>query len=172
VLPRLAVHHAREGRIALHPGRKGAGLSLERRHEMKVNVLARLNAAPAPQTAAGGHAATGRHGTLRQPAPAPTSPRRSAMTRDLTLELKKFRLHGMAGAWAELQEQGRNAYLDSSRWRSPEAASEPRSTGRWRTSSSCEHLTRSSVMAIAPQIEHAEGDNVYRMALHPQKAQQ
>ena len=31
------------------------------------------------------------------------------MTRDLTLELKALRLHGMAGAWAELQEQGRNA---------------------------------------------------------------
>lgn len=38
------------------------------------------------------------------------------MTRDLTLELKALRLHGMAGAWAELQEQGRNAGLDSSRW--------------------------------------------------------
>jgi DNA replication protein DnaC len=38
------------------------------------------------------------------------------MTRDLTLELKQLRLHGMAGAWAELQEQGRNAGLDSSRW--------------------------------------------------------
>ena len=38
------------------------------------------------------------------------------MTRDLTLELKQLRLHGMAGAWTELQEQGRNAGLDSSRW--------------------------------------------------------
>lgn len=38
------------------------------------------------------------------------------MTRDLTLALKALRLHGMAGAWAELQEQGRNAGLDSSRW--------------------------------------------------------
>lgn len=38
------------------------------------------------------------------------------MTRDLTLELKQLRLHGMAGAWLELQEQGQNAGLDSSRW--------------------------------------------------------
>ena len=38
------------------------------------------------------------------------------MTRDLTLELKQLRLHGMAGAWAELQEQGQNSGLDSSRW--------------------------------------------------------
>jgi len=38
------------------------------------------------------------------------------MTRDLTLELKQLRLHGMAGAWVELQEQGQNAGLDSSRW--------------------------------------------------------
>jgi DNA replication protein DnaC len=38
------------------------------------------------------------------------------MTRDLSLELKQLRLHGMAGAWAELEEQGRNAGLDSSRW--------------------------------------------------------
>jgi DNA replication protein DnaC len=38
------------------------------------------------------------------------------MTRDLTLELKQLRLHGMAGAWAELEEQGRNAGLDASRW--------------------------------------------------------
>ncbi|HKB53020.1 MAG TPA: ATP-binding protein, partial [Ramlibacter sp.] len=38
------------------------------------------------------------------------------MTRDLALELKALRLHGMAGAWLELQEQGQNAGLDSSRW--------------------------------------------------------
>jgi len=38
------------------------------------------------------------------------------MTRDLTLELKALRLHGMAGAWVELQEQGASAGLDSSRW--------------------------------------------------------
>ena len=37
-------------------------------------------------------------------------------TRDVTVELKQLRLHGMAGAWAELVEQGRNAGLDSSRW--------------------------------------------------------
>jgi IstB-like ATP binding protein len=38
------------------------------------------------------------------------------MTRDVTVELKALRLHGMAGAWADLVEQGTNAGLDSSRW--------------------------------------------------------
>ena len=37
-------------------------------------------------------------------------------TRDLTVELKELRLHGMAGAWVDLLEQGRNAGLDASRW--------------------------------------------------------
>ena len=36
--------------------------------------------------------------------------------RDVTAELKSLRLHGMAGAWDELVEQGRSAGLDSSRW--------------------------------------------------------
>ncbi len=38
------------------------------------------------------------------------------MRRDVGVELKQLRLHGMAGAWAELVEQGTNAGLDSSRW--------------------------------------------------------
>ena len=38
------------------------------------------------------------------------------MTRDLTVELKQLRLHGMAGAWSDLVEQGGNAALDASRW--------------------------------------------------------
>ena len=38
------------------------------------------------------------------------------MTRDLTVELKQLRLHGMSGAWSELSEQGRNTELDASRW--------------------------------------------------------
>jgi DNA replication protein DnaC len=38
------------------------------------------------------------------------------MAPDLRLELKQLRLHGMAGAWAELAEQGQNAGLESSRW--------------------------------------------------------
>ena len=38
------------------------------------------------------------------------------MTRDLVVELKQLRLHGMAGAWADLVEQRTNAALDSSRW--------------------------------------------------------
>jgi DNA replication protein DnaC len=36
--------------------------------------------------------------------------------RDLTVELKQLRLHGMASAWADLGEAGSNASLDSSRW--------------------------------------------------------
>jgi DNA replication protein DnaC len=38
------------------------------------------------------------------------------MKRDLTVELKQLRLHGMAEAWSELVEQGSNAGLDASRW--------------------------------------------------------
>jgi DNA replication protein DnaC len=38
------------------------------------------------------------------------------MTRDLTVELKQLRLHGMADAWSELVEQGTSAGLDASRW--------------------------------------------------------
>jgi len=38
------------------------------------------------------------------------------MTRDLMVELKHLRLHGMAGAWSDLIEQGANAGLDTSRW--------------------------------------------------------
>ena len=36
--------------------------------------------------------------------------------RDLIVELKALRLHGMAGAWSDLVEQGTNAGVDSSRW--------------------------------------------------------
>lgn len=36
--------------------------------------------------------------------------------RDLMVELKQLRLHGMALAWSDLIEQGTNAGLDSSRW--------------------------------------------------------
>ena len=35
---------------------------------------------------------------------------------DLIAELKALRLHGMAGAWAELLEQGQNAGVETSRW--------------------------------------------------------
>jgi DNA replication protein DnaC len=38
------------------------------------------------------------------------------MTRDVTVELKQLRLHGMAGAWSDLVELGTNAGVDSSRW--------------------------------------------------------
>ena len=36
--------------------------------------------------------------------------------RDVTAELKALRLHGMAGAWVDLVEQGGNTQLESSRW--------------------------------------------------------
>ena len=36
--------------------------------------------------------------------------------RDLMVELKQLRLHGMAGAWSDLAEQGANGALDTSRW--------------------------------------------------------
>ena len=36
--------------------------------------------------------------------------------RDVIVELKHLRLHGMAGAWADLAEQGPSAGLDSARW--------------------------------------------------------
>jgi DNA replication protein DnaC len=36
--------------------------------------------------------------------------------RELLVELKELRLHGMAAAWAELIEQGNSAPLESSRW--------------------------------------------------------
>ena len=38
------------------------------------------------------------------------------MTRDVTVELKALRLHGMAGAWADLVAQGGGVGVDSSRW--------------------------------------------------------
>ena len=36
--------------------------------------------------------------------------------RDVTLDLKQLRLYGMAGAWADLAEQGSLASLETSRW--------------------------------------------------------
>ena len=36
--------------------------------------------------------------------------------RELAVELKQLRMHGMAGAWSDLVEQGGSAALDSSRW--------------------------------------------------------
>jgi len=36
--------------------------------------------------------------------------------RDVMVELKQLRLHGMAGAWGDLAEQGPSAGLDSARW--------------------------------------------------------
>jgi hypothetical protein len=38
------------------------------------------------------------------------------MKPDVLVELKALRLHGMAGAWADLVEQGGNAGIDPSRW--------------------------------------------------------
>ena len=36
--------------------------------------------------------------------------------RDVTVELKQLRLHGMASAWVDLVEQGTSGTLDASRW--------------------------------------------------------
>jgi DNA replication protein DnaC len=36
--------------------------------------------------------------------------------RELAVELKQLRMHGMAGAWTDLVEQGGSAALESSRW--------------------------------------------------------
>ena len=36
--------------------------------------------------------------------------------RELAVELKQLRMHGMAGAWADLVEQGGSAAIESSRW--------------------------------------------------------
>jgi hypothetical protein len=36
--------------------------------------------------------------------------------RDVLVELKVLRLHGMTGAWCDLQEQGPASGLDASRW--------------------------------------------------------
>ena len=36
--------------------------------------------------------------------------------RDVTLELKQLRLHGMVGAWGDLVEQGSDAGLENARW--------------------------------------------------------
>ena len=38
------------------------------------------------------------------------------MKPDVLVELKSLRLHGMAGAWADLMEQGGNTGIESSRW--------------------------------------------------------
>ena len=38
------------------------------------------------------------------------------MKPDVLVELKALRLHGMAGAWSDLVEQGGNAGIESSRW--------------------------------------------------------
>ena len=35
------------------------------------------------------------------------------MKRDVTAQLKELRLHGMAGAWVDLVEQGTNAAMDT-----------------------------------------------------------
>ena len=77
--------------------------------EHVVNVLSRMRSVQMPpkietalQLATPPLADTARYDSLR---PALQQPRRSTM-RDLIVELKQLRLHGMAGAWADLLEQG------------------------------------------------------------------
>lgn len=36
--------------------------------------------------------------------------------REVLVELKALRLHGMAGAWAELEGLGQNSGVDTARW--------------------------------------------------------
>ena len=36
--------------------------------------------------------------------------------RDVMVDLKQLRLHGMAGAWADLAQQASDSGLDSARW--------------------------------------------------------
>lgn len=73
--------------------------------EHAVNVLGPLNAELAPQAAATSLQVRRRRWPTRgattacAPTALTTSPRRPAMTRDVTVELKQLRLHGMAGAW-------------------------------------------------------------------------
>jgi hypothetical protein len=38
------------------------------------------------------------------------------MKPDVLVELKSLRLHGMAGAWVDMVEQGGNAGIETSRW--------------------------------------------------------
>ena len=64
--------------------------------EHSFNVPGRLNAAPVPQAAA-------MHSS-------------AAIESDVLFEPKALRLRGMAGAWADLEGQGGNAGLKSSRW--------------------------------------------------------
>jgi hypothetical protein len=85
--------------------------------EHVVNVLGRLNAQPAPPTAATHLKATtppladtARYDRLRADSGAADidgsqPPREPAMKPDVLVELKALRLHGMAGAWADLVEQ-------------------------------------------------------------------
>jgi hypothetical protein len=78
--------------------------------EHVVNALVRLNAQPAPAAAATQLKAT------TPPLTATTPPWRSTMKPDVLVELKALRLHGMAGVWADLVEQGGNTGVESSRW--------------------------------------------------------
>ena len=91
------------------------------------NVLGRLNAAPAPPTAAM-HlkvttpllADTARYDRLRANGSGAdfidATAEGSAIESDVLFELKALCLHGMAVAWADLVGQGGNAGVKSSRW--------------------------------------------------------
>ena len=87
--------------------------------EHVINVLARLNAEPGPPNVADGAAGLtpplADTGALRPPARA--GQRRGDRPCVTSIaELKALRLHGMAGAWADLVEQGSMRRSKSSRW--------------------------------------------------------
>ena len=98
--------------LALESGPPSGRVSAEH----VINVLARLNAAPAPENAATplqvADAAAGRHGALRQPA-RERQRRGGRPCVTCRWNSSSLRLHGMAGAWADLVEQGASAELEA-----------------------------------------------------------
>jgi hypothetical protein len=99
--------HFREKRSVRESHRLRAGVAPERR---PVRVDQRLRAAGLRTQRLAGRPLQ-RGGDAEQRATAPSAPRRPTM-RELAVELKQLRMHGMAGAWADLVKQGGSAALD------------------------------------------------------------
>ena len=91
--------------LALETGAASGRVSVEH----VINVLARLNARAAAgqrrHAAAGADPADGRHRALRPAARHPEEADHDDDVSDRLVEFKALRLHGMAGAWADLIEQ-------------------------------------------------------------------